>query len=64
MSIDVIVSSFGVKSSTRISQAINYRNVKTRRVKLSRDRSDAKDPRKCRAHSDRLIFLSLDRAAA
>lgn len=27
-----------------ISEAINYRNVKTTRVKLSRDRSDAKDP--------------------
>lgn len=27
-----------------MSEAINYRNVKSRRVKLSRDRSDAKDP--------------------
>lgn len=41
-----------------ISEAINYRNVKTTRVKLSRDRSDAKDPpRKCCATTGLIFFI-------
>lgn len=60
MSIDVIASSFGAKRAQRedIFEAINYRNVKTRRVKLSRDRSDAKDPsRKCHATTGLIFFI-------